>query len=131
MITNAIPEGETEPARFFMDMQGVPWDGSSGVKLIAAWDGHGMTATQSHGMQFEDFPLTRITSPTTPILLSTTGLGRCGFTAVIVGIVEVAMETAYEQLKRKGDSISAYEQVEWANIEQEVWLIQQAYEGQS
>ncbi len=48
MLIFAIPEGETEPDLFFMDMQDVSWDGSSGVKLIAPWDGHSMTATQSH-----------------------------------------------------------------------------------
>src|SRR5207245_4507890 len=42
MITTAVPEGEAEPDLFYLDMRSVPWDGSTGVKLIAEWDGHGM-----------------------------------------------------------------------------------------
>jgi alkylation response protein AidB-like acyl-CoA dehydrogenase len=45
MITTALPEGETEPAWFFVDMRGVPWDGSTGLALRAGWDGHGMAGT--------------------------------------------------------------------------------------
>ena len=59
VITTAVPEGENEPDIFFMDMRGVPWDGSAGVELKAMWDGVGMTATQSHAMTYKDFPATR------------------------------------------------------------------------
>ena len=52
MITVAVPDGEEEADLFFMDMRGVPWDGSTGVKLAAEWDGCGMTATHSHAMTF-------------------------------------------------------------------------------
>ena len=51
------------------------------------------------------------------------------YTAVIVGIVEIALETARQQLERKRASMRAYEQVEWSKIVQEGWLIQQGYEG--
>jgi len=51
------------------------------------------------------------------------------FTAVVVGIVETAIGTARQQLERKRDSMRAYEQTEWARVEIEGWLIQQAYEG--
>src|SRR5258708_29598081 len=44
MVTVAVPEGETAPDMY------VPWDGSAGVTLTAAWEGHGMPATQSHAM---------------------------------------------------------------------------------
>ena len=37
--------------------------------------------------------------------------------------------TARQQLQRKRDSMLAYEQTEWARVEIEGWLIQQAYEG--
>ncbi|MCA1833450.1 MAG: hypothetical protein LC750_12120 [Actinobacteria bacterium] len=51
------------------------------------------------------------------------------FTAVILGIVEAAMETASEQLAKRKDTLRPYEEVEWANAEQEAWLMRQAYEG--
>jgi alkylation response protein AidB-like acyl-CoA dehydrogenase len=129
MVTAAIPAGETAPDLFFLDMRGVLWDGSAGVTLTAAWDGHGMAATQSHAMAFEDFPATRIAWPG--------GLTRGGAkvtvafacTAVVVGVVEVALETARQQLARRRDALRAYERVEWSKAESEGWLIQQAYEG--
>lgn len=131
-ITMAIPEGETNPDVFIMDMRNVPWDGSAGVKLAAAWDGHGMTATQSHAMTFDDMPAVRAAWPgverTTRRLATGRPLGHL-FTAVVVGIVETAIETARNYLDSKRDSMRAYERVEWSRVEMEGWLIQQAYEG--
>jgi alkylation response protein AidB-like acyl-CoA dehydrogenase len=57
------PEGETTPDLFFLDMRGVPWDGTAGVTLTAPWDGHGMVATQSHAMAFANFPGQRSAHP--------------------------------------------------------------------
>ena len=57
------------------------------------------------------------------------GFGQCGFTSVVVGVAEVALETAREQVARRRDNLRAYERVEWARAELEGWLIQQAYEG--
>ena len=130
MITTAIPDGESEADVFFMEMRGVPWDGSAGVKLVAEWDGWGMTATQSHAMAFQDFPVTRSAWPGVrkqPQLAG--GLGACMFSAVILGVIEIAIDTARERLNQKRDAIRAYEQTEWAQIEIESWLIHQAYEG--
>lgn len=127
MITMAIPEGEDKPDRFFMDMRDVPWDGSKGVKLIAPWDGQGMTATQSHGMSFEDFPATRTAWPNR--LAGSGGIGSCLFTAVIVGIIESAMAEAKKSLGPKRASMRPFEQVEWSRVEMDNWLIHQAYEG--
>lgn len=136
MITTAIPEGETEPDIFFVDMRGVldrrgvPLDDRAGVRLTAAWDGHGMTATQSHALAFEDVPATRLAWP------AESRKGRipervsgAAFVAVIVGIVEVAVETAAARLRPKRSSLGPYEQVEWSRVEQEAWLVQQAYAG--
>lgn len=136
VITMAIPEGETEPDVFFVDMRGVldrggvPLDDSAGVRLTAAWDGHGMTATQSHALAFEDVPATRLAWP---------AHGRQGripnrvsgaeFVAVVVGVVEVAVETATARLRPKRAGLRPYEQVEWSRVEQETWLVQQAYAG--
>src|SRR6266436_8587386 len=63
MVTVAVPEGETAPDMFVLDMRDVPWDGSAGVTLTAAWEGHGMPATQSHAMAFNEFPVTRMAWP--------------------------------------------------------------------
>lgn len=131
MITTAVAEGEPEPDLFFFDMRDVPWDGSTGVRLTASWDGHGMIATQSHGMLFEDFPATRIAWQGNVRKLGEAAnpFIYCSFAAVIVGIVETAIETARQQLENRRASLRAYEQVEWARVEMEGWLIQQAYEG--
>jgi len=131
MVTMAVPEGETAPDLFALDMREVPWDGSTGVTLTGAWDGHGMAATQSHAFSFKDFPVTRVAWPGQfPSLQeATSGLGQCCFTAVIVGVAEVALETARDQVARRRDTLRSYERVEWARAELEGWLIEQAYEG--
>jgi hypothetical protein len=131
MMTIAVPDGEEQPDLFFLDTRGVAWDGSTGMQLVAAWDGHGMTATQSHAFRFDDFPATRAAWPGNLAGLAAVAqpFVRTCFTAVCVGIVEVAMATARERLGAQRQSPRAYEQVEWARAELDAWLIQQAYEG--
>lgn len=131
MITVAVPEGEATPDLFVLDMRKVPWDGSAGVTLTAAWDGQGMTATQSHAMSFKDYPATRIAWPgqLASILGALGGFAQCCFTAVIAGVAEVALDTAREQVARRRDDLRAYERLEWARAELDGWLIAQAYEG--
>jgi len=131
MITTALPYGDAHPDLFFLDMRGVPWDGSRGVRLVAEWDGQGMIATQSHAMAFDDFPASRCAWPGNlrPLTMAAGPYVACSFTAVIVGIVETAMETARVQLAPRRDALRAYEQVEWSRAELEAWMIQQAYEG--
>ena len=133
MITQAVPEGEAAPDVFYMDMRGVPWDGSAGASLTAAWDGHGMTATQSHAMSFKDMPATRAAWPDNRQRQRMRELaGRPAghlFTSVIVGVVESAVDAARQQMRSKRDSMRPFEQVEWSRVEMEAWLIQQAYEG--
>jgi alkylation response protein AidB-like acyl-CoA dehydrogenase len=131
MLTSARPEGESEPDWFFLDMRGVPWDGSAGVTLIAPWDGHGMAATQSHAMNFIDFPATRVAWPGNWRSLADAAGPFIGsvFTAVVLGVVEAAMEAASAQLARRKYSLRPYEQVEWSNALQKAWLMRQAYEG--
>lgn len=128
MLTSARPPGE-DPDWFFVDVRSVPWDGTQGMKLLAPWDGHGMTATQSHGMAFEGFPATRFACPGRWRAVSDAAgpFVATMFTAVILGVVEVAMDTARAQLQSK--ELRPFEQVEWANAEQEAWLMRQAYEG--
>ena len=133
MITQAVPEGESAPDVFYMDMRGVPWDGSAGVSLARAWDGHGMTATQSHAMNFKDMPATRAAWPDNRQRQRAREVaGRPAghlFTSVIVGVVEEAVENARKQVQAKKGSMRPFEQVEWSRVEMEAWLIQQAYEG--
>ena len=131
MVTSGLPEGESEPDWFMFDMDGVPWDGSHGVKLLAEWDGHGMAATQSHGFMFEDFPATRIAWPGHWRTVSDTAMPFIGtlFTSVVLGIVDVAVETARAQLAKNPGAMRPYEQLEWTRAEQEAWLAQQAFEG--
>jgi alkylation response protein AidB-like acyl-CoA dehydrogenase len=131
MITVAVPEGETAPDIFVLDMREAEWDGSAGVTLTTPWDGHGMAATQSHAFSFENFPATRMAWPGQfPRLAEAAGgLGQCCFTAVIAGVAEVALETARPQVAGRRDDLRAYDRVEWARAELEGWLIQQAYEG--
>ena len=129
MFTSAIPEGEEGSDIFYLDVRGQPWDGSTGMKLVAEWDGHGMTATQSHAFEFENFPVVRIAPR------ETTGFGSVGFvanalfTAVITGTVQSAVEAARAQVVRKRDDLRPYELTEWANVEQDAWLINEAYEA--
>jgi alkylation response protein AidB-like acyl-CoA dehydrogenase len=131
MVTTAIPEGETVPDVFFLDMRNVPWDGAAGVTLTAAWDGHGMAATQSHALRFVDFPATRMAWPghVPQLMEGAGGHNQSLFTAVIVGIVETALEAARQEVTRRSETLRAYERVEWTKAVQEGWLIQHAYEG--
>jgi alkylation response protein AidB-like acyl-CoA dehydrogenase len=107
MVTVAVPEGETAPDMFVLDMRDVPWDGSAGVTLTAAWDGHGMPATQSHAMAFNEFPVTRTAWPGQfrRIGEAPGGFTQSLFTAVHVGVVEVALETASQQVARRRDGL--------------------------
>lgn len=131
MMTVARAEGEEETDIFFGDLRGVPWDGSSGVRLTAPWDGHGMTSTQSHGFEFRDFPASRIAWPNNWRALgeATGAFSAAIFTSVILGIVETAMAAARAQLGAKAASLGPYERVEWTNAERDAWLVEQAYEG--
>ena len=133
MITQAVPEGEAAPDVFYMDMRGIPWDGSAGVSLTAEWDGHGMTATQSHAMSFTDMPATRAAWPDNRQRQRAREIaGRPAghlFTSVIVGVVEAAVDAARRQVRSKRETMRPFEQVEWSRVEMEAWLIQQAYEG--
>lgn len=131
MITTAVPEGETTPDLFYFDARGRDWDGSHGMKLIAEWDGHGMSATQSHAFQFDALPVVRCAWPggLPGILSASFGFVGCLFAAVVVGICDAAFEYARESLRGKEASMRPYERVEWARAEMEHWLILQAYEG--
>jgi alkylation response protein AidB-like acyl-CoA dehydrogenase len=132
MMTHATPDGESTPDTFILDMRDIVWDGSSGVEIVAPWDGHGMTATQSHGMLFHNFPATRLAFPGADRRKTLASINQAQgalFVAVITGILETAVTTARRQLEPKRDRMRSYERVEWAKIEMETWLAEQAYEG--
>lgn len=131
MVTTAVPEGEPAPDLFYFNAQGRAWDGSNGMKLIAEWDGHGMTATQSHAFQFDGMPVVRCArrGAPQPILRASFGFVGCLFAAVIVGILDAAFENARGTLRGKEGSMRPYELIEWTRAEMEHWLILQAYEG--
>ena len=132
MLTTAVPTGEEQFDWFFLDVRDVPWDGSSGMSLVAEWDGHGMAATNSHAFSFEDFPATRIAWTAHPreVMEANGGLVSMSFTAVVVGIAEAAIAYMRRELLKRGApaTLRAYEKVEWVSAEQEAWLIGQAYE---
>jgi alkylation response protein AidB-like acyl-CoA dehydrogenase len=131
MITTAIPDGESEPAIFVLDVRDRPWDGSAGLQLTAEWDGMGMAATQSHAMRLENAPAVRfgheerleiIALAAAPITLSL-------FTAVTLGVLDEAIAVSGERLRPQADVLRAYERVEWSRAEQDHWVAEQAYEG--
>ncbi|MBV1876985.1 MAG: acyl-CoA dehydrogenase family protein [Pseudomonadales bacterium] len=131
MMTTARAVGEKVPELFILEIADIPWDGSEGVTLAAEWDGHGMSATQSHAFKFENFPAIR-SAWAGGMASSGAAAGPIGntlFTAVIVAIVDQAIQFARQKLVSKADKMRPYERVEWVRAENEAWLIRQAYEG--
>lgn len=131
MVTTAIPEGEKEADWFVLDMRDIRWDGSQGITLASAWEGHGMQATQSHALTFSDFPVERCAWPRHRSALSSSASAFvvCLFAAVIAGIVDAAMEIAQTQLCGRRGALRPFEQVEWTRAELDAWLLAQAFEG--
>lgn len=131
MMTTAVPEGEDAPTIFVLDVREGIWDGSTGMKLTAEWDGVGMAATQSHAMRLESYPAIRMAwdGPLEEITVAAAPLISSLFTAVILGVFDEAIRTAKTQLEPKAGTLRAYEQVEWSRAELEHWLAVQAYEG--
>jgi alkylation response protein AidB-like acyl-CoA dehydrogenase len=131
MVTTAVAQGEQQPDWFIMEMPPQPWDGKNGARILAPWDGHGMTATQSHSVEFVDMPAERSAWPghIDQLLGVQRGAVACMFTAVIVGIVDAAIAEAARKLKPGLDAMKAFDQVEWTRAQQEAWLVRQAMEG--
>jgi alkylation response protein AidB-like acyl-CoA dehydrogenase len=131
MITSAVPEGEADPDWFYVDMRDRAWDGSSGARLVARWDGHGMQATESHAFAFERVPATRVARPGHWKALADAAAPFIGtiFTAVVLGILDEAVECARRDLASRKEVLRPYERVEWTRAETEAWVAVQAYEG--
>lgn len=131
MMTTAIPEGETDPTIFVLDVRDRPWDGTEGFKLLAEWDGMGMAATQSHAMRLDGAPGVRLAfdGPLQQISLAAGPFISTLFTAVVLGVLDEAVALAKSQLQPKAGELRAFEQVEWARAEQDYWLATQAFDG--
>jgi alkylation response protein AidB-like acyl-CoA dehydrogenase len=136
MITTAVPEGETAADFFYLDMRGAvdahgtPAEGDSRLKLVAPWDGYGMSATQSHAFELTDYPAERMAWPGSGASVTGAAGAFFGalFTAVVVGVVESAHDAAAARIVPRHEGLRRYEAVEWARVETEFWLIEQAYE---
>jgi alkylation response protein AidB-like acyl-CoA dehydrogenase len=131
MVTTAVPEGEDAPALFVLDTRDHTWDGSSGMRLMAEWDGVGMRATQSHAMALEDAPAIRAAwdGRLDELSFAAAPFISCLFTAVVLGVVDEAVATARTTISAKADQLRPFEQVEWTRAETDHWLMVQAYEG--
>lgn len=131
MVTTAIPEGDSEPDWYLLDVRDTTWDGAQGMKLIAQWEGCGMIATQSHAMSFSSFPAVRCAWPGVRRQLgaASTPFVLCLFAAVTTGIVDAAIDVAQAQRAARKLPLRPYEQVEWARAEIDAWLVRQALEG--
>lgn len=125
MMTTAVPEGESDPTIFVLDVRDHP------LTLVAEWDGMGMAATQSHAMRLDDAPGIRLahSGPLDAITRAAGPFVATLFTAVVLGVLDEAVATARAQIAPKAGQLRAYEQVEWSRAEQDYWLAVQAYEG--
>jgi alkylation response protein AidB-like acyl-CoA dehydrogenase len=131
MMTTALPDGEAEPDVFYLDLRDRAWDGRDGVTLASEWDGHGMTATQSHGFRFDGVEATRVAWPGVlarePVRASS--YVSTLYASVIVGVVDAAMTAAGERLRQRAPTLGAFERVEWMRAHNEAWLVSRAFEG--
>jgi alkylation response protein AidB-like acyl-CoA dehydrogenase len=131
MMTTAVPDGETEPTIFVLDTRERTWDGSTGMTLLAEWDGMGMAATQSHAMRLQERPALRLAwqGSVLRVLQSASPFVSTLFTGVVLGVLDEAIAVAREQVRTRSGSLRAFEQVEWSRAELDHWLAVQAYEG--
>ncbi len=132
MFTTAIPDGESEPAAFFLDTRAlVAGHPCGGFTVTKPWDGAGMSATQSHAVRLERCGAVRLEWPL-PMAALAAGAGAVNlslFIGVIVGVLDEAVAVATERLRPHADAMRAYERVEWARVTTDYWLVEQAYEG--
>ena len=114
MMTTAVPEGESAPTIFVLDVRGRPWDGSAGLTLLVEWDGMGMAATQSHAMGLHDVPTVRLAwgGPLEHLTRAANPFISTLFTAAILGVLDAAIGAARDQIRSKAGGLRALEQVE-------------------
>lgn len=134
MVTTALRPGAESPDWFYLDVRGVPWDGSTGMMMTSPWDGHGMASTNSHGFRFKSFPATRMAWPGrwTEVFTSTGGSGALVNTAPFVGIIEAAMAYMRHEFVRRDQppaTFRAFDKIAWATAHREAWLLYAAFEA--
>ncbi len=131
MLTTALPDDSNGPDLFVIEDWDRPWDGSWGAEVASEWDGHGMSATQSHAFRLTDCEAIRAASP----VVMQKGLPSVGmtasvlFTAVVAAVVRTAVRTGHDRLVSKAREMRPYERVEWTKVANAQWLIEQALEG--
>ncbi len=131
MITTAVPEGETAPAWFVLDLRDRSPAAAGTRRVTAEWDGSGMASTQSHAVRFEAAPAVQFAwNGALDAVLRGTGpfIALC-FSATVLGVLDEAIATARAQLQGRADDVRPFERVEWARADLEHWLAVQAYEG--
>jgi len=133
MMTIARPQGEERPDIFLLDMRDLPWDGSQGLKMVRAWDGFGMAATQSHAFRFDNVHVKRhgLEGRVLDFFPKIAPVIGYMFSAVIMGILDAAAAEAKRGLGKRAERLSAFEQSSWIEAEMQIWLAQQAFEGMS
>lgn len=133
MMTIACPDREARPDIFLLDMRDLPWDGSRGLKMVRAWDGFGMAATQSHAFRFDAVQVTRHGLQGTVLDHFPTIGPLIGymFSAVIMGILDAASAEAKRSLGKRAASLSAFEQCSWIEADTQIWLANRAFDGMS
>jgi alkylation response protein AidB-like acyl-CoA dehydrogenase len=132
MFTTAIPEGEVEPAAFFLDTRElVAGRSQPGFTIAREWDGVGMAATQSHAVRLDGCRGVRVEWPgTLDTLVRGAGpVNLCLFTGVVLGVLDEAVAAAGERVRPRLGELRPFEQVEWARATSDHWLAEQAYEG--
>ena len=102
MFTTARADDDDAPGLFFMDVRAARAAGGSEVAVTAEWDGAGMTATQSHAARLERMPATRLAwaGEIDVLVANAAPFITMAFTAVVLGVFDVAMQFAREQLGR-------------------------------
>ncbi len=131
MMTTARGEGADLPGIFLLDMRGLPWDGSRGLKLVREWDGAGMAATQSHAFRFDNVPIIphALGEAAVKRLPGNSTIVGCMFTSVFLGILDAASDEARRLLAGRSERLSAFEKTRWMEACNAVWLANQAFDG--
>lgn len=132
MITTALPAGAEIPSVFILGMENRDFSSTdSDMVLLAPWDGHGMTASQSHAFRLNRCRAIQIAWPNAPIAAGAISaqLGACLFTAVVLAIVEQAVDLARTKLVSRQESMRSFERVGWTGIVNQAWTMRQVFNG--
>ncbi len=131
MLTVAVPDGESRPEIFLVDMRDQVWNGSKGLTMIRPWDGIGMAATQSHAFRFDNVPVMRhgLLGGALDLLPEIGPIISFMFSAVFVGILDAAAAEAKGILSKRAKQMSPLEQSSWIKALNQIWLAERAFEG--